>query len=104
MRSFMNRAGYSQPCLIVFHGVIDASPEERDQIGGWCQGCKYIQEFCAFIRLHKLGEVVEGAKAENVSNHPGHIIQAVTWAPDYPAINAWAAAAGAAAAKKSITL
>lgn len=87
MWSFWNAAQWQLPSLVVFHGVV----ENRGTDKGWCKdGCEYVQQFTAFIREHKLGNVVEGASAENKHNHPGHIIQVNSWAPDYTAIHAWA--------------
>lgn len=105
MADFMKKVGnytFARSCLICYHGVIDAAPEERDEKGGWCRGCKYVQEFTAFIREHHLGTVVEGAQAENPI-HPGHIIQAYIWAPDYAALDRWTAATSAAS-KKSVVI
>ncbi len=90
MFSFHSHAGCNRACLVSFHGVVDARPSEKET-DRWCVGCNYIQEFVAFIRDNNMGEVVPGAKAENKSAHPGHIVQAVTWAPDYKAIDKWAA-------------
>lgn len=99
MRSFAkNHLGYYKSCLLVFHGVVDAPEWAKNH--QWCQGCNYIQEFVAYIRQYNLGEVVEGARAENRANHPGHIIQACTWAPNYDAIERHIAGLGPAAKKK----
>lgn len=85
LKEFYTQTLYSTPCLVCFHGVVEAPPKEIHSL--WCQGCTYIQDFVTYVREHKLGDIVEGAKAENKKFHPGHIIQGVIWAPDYDAIS-----------------
>lgn len=75
---------FGRYCLICIHGVVDAKEDKNSS--AWCRGCTYLQEFVAFVRENKLGDIVEGAMAENKTMHPGHIVQGVIWAPDYPAI------------------
>lgn len=50
---------------------------------------EYASELAAYLREHKLGEVVAGPKAYNFLNHPSHEVQAFMWAPDRDALTAW---------------
>lgn len=89
MRDFYLQSKHEHPVIIVFCGVVKNTVGTGDLADEWCNGCKYSQQFTAFIRQNKMGEVIEGVERENINHHRGHFIRVYTWAPDYAAITAW---------------
>ena len=77
---------YSFSCIMTFHGVIKDNSSDDHY---WAGDRPYIQEFVDLIKREKLGKVTKGVKAENKKFHPGHIIQAFTWAPNIAAVTEW---------------
>lgn len=76
-----------------FSGVVKCGPTERNGNAD-VRNLNYGPKFAEFIKLNKLGNVVETPAKSNRANHPKHHVKLWIWCPNEAGLKRWYKANG----------